>query len=219
MSEVYREPDVAVPLLGGWVACRECDLLLTAPTVHGGGIAQCPRCKHELYRHTPEILSRSMALSLCVLLLYVPAMFLPIMHLSLLGQSTRGTVWNGVTSLYESGMYAIAATVFLTGMAIPLVKVLCQLAVLMCIHFNVARGHGRLIYRCYRHLREWGMLEIYLMGALVSMVKLAGMAELTLGVGLACFIVLMLVQIWLEVTMSPQQIWSELSSEAADARH
>ena len=57
------------------------------------------------------------------------------------------------------------------------------------------------------------MLEVYLMGILVAIVKLADMADLSIGLGLFCFIALLLVQVWLEVTMSPHQIWQALSEE------
>jgi paraquat-inducible protein A len=58
-----------------------------------------------------------------------------------------------------------------------------------------------------------------LFGILVSIVKLADIAQLSLGIGLACFVGLLLVQVWLEVTMSPHQIWEALSGEAEHARH
>ena len=50
------------------------------------------------------------------------------------------------------------------------------------------------------------MLEVYLMGILVSIVKLIDMADLSLGVGLACFVALLFTQVWLEVTMSPHRM-------------
>ena len=43
------------------------------------------------------------------------------------------------------------------------------------------------------------------------------MAAITVGLGLACFIGLLLVQVWLEVVMSPHQIWQALSGEDAHA--
>lgn len=62
------------------------------------------------------------------------------------------------------------------------------------------------------------MLEVYLFGILVSIVKLVDLAELHLGVGLACFVALMLAQVWLEVTMSQHQVWDALSEEDEHAR-
>jgi len=195
------------------VACHECDLLMRKPVLQHDEKAQCPRCGYELYAHRHNVVNRSLALVLTALLLFVPANFLPIMQLHLLGQTSDDTVWSGVLGLYNSEMRGVAVVVFLSSMAIPLLKLLCQLAVLLSIRLNVGRSYGLLIYRIYHHLRDWGMLEVYFMGVLVAIVKLVDLAELTVSLGLFCFISLLLVQVWLEVVMSPHQIWSALSGE------
>lgn len=195
------------------VACHECDLLMRKPQLKRDEKAHCPRCGYELFAHRHNVVERSLALVLAALLLYVPANFLPIMQLHLLGQSADDTVWSGVIGLYNTGMRGIAVVVFLCSMAIPLLKLLCQLAVLLSIRWNVGRNYGLLLYRIYHHLRDWGMLEVYFMGVLVAIVKLVDLAELSLGLGLLCFISLLLVQVWLEVVMSPHQIWVALSGE------
>lgn len=199
------------------IACHECDLLLRKPAPEQGERVECPRCGYELYTHRHQMLRRSMALVIAALLLYVPANFLPIMRLNLLGQASEDTVWSGVIGLYNSGMQGIAVVVFLCSMAVPLLKLLCQFAVLLSIRLDIGRSYGLLLYRIYHHLRDWGMLEVYLMGILVALVKLAGLADVSLGLGLLCFIALLLVQVWLEVTMSPHQIWEALSGEDGHA--
>jgi paraquat-inducible protein A len=195
------------------VACHECDLLMHKPSLSDGESAACPRCGYELFRHRHRVVRRSLALVIAALLLYVPANFLPIMQLNLLGQTTEDTVWSGVAGLYDSGMQGIALVVFLCSMAVPLLKLLCQLLVLLSIRLDFGRSYGLLLYRIYHHMREWGMLEVYLMGILVAIVKLMDLADLSLGLGLFCFVALLLVQVWLEVTMSPHQIWEALSGE------
>ncbi|NRF77433.1 paraquat-inducible protein A [Citrobacter braakii] len=200
------------------VGCPECDLLMAKPTLHLGEVAECARCGCELFRLRHRIVGPGLALVLAALLLYFPANFLPIMQLNLLGRVTHDTVWSGVLSLYNSGMQGIAVVVFLCSMAVPLMKLLCQLAVLLCIAIDRAKPLGLLLYRFYHHLREWGMLEVYLLGILVSIIKLRDMAELSLGVGLACFAGLLVVQVWLELVMSPHQVWEALSEPDAARR-
>lgn len=199
------------------IACHECDLLLRKPATSIGESVECPRCGYELYTHRAQVMRRSMALVIAALLLYVPANFLPIMHLNLLGQTTNDTVWSGVLGLYNSGMQSVAVVVFMCSMAVPLLKLLIQFAVLLSIQLDIGRSYGLLLYRIYHHMREWGMLEVYLMGILVAIVKLVDLAELSIGLGLMCFIALLLVQVWLEVTMSPHQVWDALSGEEEHA--
>ncbi|EZH84024.1 paraquat-inducible protein A [Ectopseudomonas composti] len=217
MSDSPPEPSLSSLPIEQLVACHECDLLMRKPVLQDGESAECPRCGYELFSHRHHVVRRSLALVLTALLLYVPANFLPIMQLNLLGQTSQDTVWSGVIGLYESDMQGIAVVVFLCSMAVPLLKLLCQLLVLLSIRTDFGRSYGLLLYRIYHHMREWGMLEVYLMGILVAMVKLMDLADLSLGLGLFCFIALLLVQVWLEVTMSPHQIWQALSGEDVHA--
>lgn len=210
MSEPLRTAEIDQMPLAELLACPECDLLMRKPPLVEGQLVECPRCGHDLYNQRSQVVRRSLALVIAALLLYIPANFLPIMQLNLLGRTSHDTVWSGVLGLYNSGMQGVALIVFLCSMAIPLLKLLCQFSVLMSIRTGVARPLGMLLYRTYHHMREWGMLEVYLMGILVSVVKLADMADLSLGMGLFCFIALLLVQVWLEVTMSPHQVWEAL---------
>lgn len=207
-----------LPPLDELIACHECDLLIQYPYLGPEQKACCPRCGYELVVRRKHMRSRALALVLTALILYVPANFLPIMSLAILGQSAVDTVWSGVIGLYRSGMEGVAIVVFLCSMLIPLLKLLCQFFVLLAMPYAALRPLACHLYRLYNHLREWGMLEVYLFGILVSVVKLSDMAELHLGVGLACFIALMLAQVWLEVTMSPHQVWEALSEEGSDAR-
>jgi paraquat-inducible protein A len=203
------------------VGCHECDLLMRKPELAMGERASCPRCGYELFRHNNQVVKRSLALAVAALLLYVPACFFPIMQINVLGQSSLDTVWSGVLSLYEAGgvLQTIAVVVFLSSMVIPLFKLLIQFLVLLSIRLDIGRSYGLYMYRIYHHMREWGMLEVYLMGILVSMVKLIDIAKPSLGVGLFCFVALLLVQVWLEVTMEPHQIWEELAGGDAHANH
>lgn len=208
------EKDIRGLPLEQLLACHECDLLMRRPVVGHGERASCPQCGYELVVHREAMERRSLALVVTALLLFIPANFLPIMHLSLMGQTSHDTVWSGVMALYESGMWHVALAVFLSSMLIPLCKLLCQLAVLLAIRWRVCLPQARELYRIYQHLREWGMLEVYLMGILVSIVKLIDLAELHIGIGLFCFICLLLSQVWLEATMSPHQVWDALDGDA-----
>lgn len=203
----------SLPPLEELIACHECDLLMRHPRIGLEQKACCPRCGFELVTHRSHMRRRSLALVLTALILFVPANFLPIISLNLLGQNAVDTVWSGVLGLYNAGMEGIALVVLLCSMLVPLMKLLCQLFVLLAMPYAELRPAACYWYRVYHHMREWGMLEVYLFGILVSAVKLLDMAELHLGVGLGCFVALMLTQVWLEVTMSPHQVWDALSEK------
>lgn len=211
-------PGLAEPLTH-LMGCHACDLLMERPEPGVHAQVLCPCCGASLYRYQPQMLRRSLALVLTALLLFVPACFLPIMEVRAFGYQTLDTVWSGVVHLYAAGgaLQSIAIVVFLSSMLIPLLKLLSQFLVLLSILFNCARSYALVLYRLYQHVREWGMLEVYLIGILVSLVKLLDIAEPKIGAGLICFAALLFVQVWLDATMEPQQVWCALTEDASDA--
>lgn len=212
MPEIMLEKndDINNLALDQLIACPECDLLMSSVHTQAKQRINCPRCGGELKVFRQAVVKRSLALVVTALILFFPANFLPILKLDILGLKHEGTVWDSIVGLYYSNMGAIALVVFLCSFAIPFCKLICQCYVLVSIKLNKGRAFAIELFKLYQELKEWGMLEIYMFGILVSIVKLHGMAELQPGIGLFCFIVLLFVQVWLEVVMSPSQIWSLL---------
>ena len=122
MPDPVDAPGLSELPLDDLVACHECDLLMRKPELAHGEKALCPRCGYELYAHRHNVVQRSLALVIAALLLYIPANFLPIMQLNLLGQSSHDTVWSGVVGLFDTGMQGVAVIVFLCSMGIPLAQ-------------------------------------------------------------------------------------------------
>lgn len=194
------------------IACPECDLLMVTDKLISEQQMNCPRCGALLNINRPNMVTYALSLVITALILFIPASFLPILKIDILGLSRESSVWDSVLGLYHSGMEIISILVLMCGLIIPLTKLLCQLYVLLSIYFNKTRSLAIFCFKSYQELKEWGMLEIYLLGILVSVVKLHGMAELHLGMGLACFILLLFVQVWAEVIMSAPQTWALLGN-------
>lgn len=98
-----------------------------------------------LFSHRHHVVRRSLALVLTALLLYVPPTSFADHAINLFGQTSQDTVWSGVIGLYESGMQGIAVVVFSCSMAVPLLKLLCQLLVLLSIRIDFGRSYGLLL--------------------------------------------------------------------------
>lgn len=196
-----------------WLICPECDWIVRRPALKPGDKAHCPRCNYELLARRRGMVNRSIALAWAALIIWFPANFMPIIQLDKMGLKTHDTVWSAVVDVYASGMHLVAILVFLCSMAFPLAKLLCQITILHCIAFKRRRHLGIFLLRIYQYLKEWGMLEVYLFGILVTIVKIGSMATLTIGFGLACFVMLLILQIWLDVEMSSSQVWQLLTED------
>lgn len=210
MQNTSSEQDINSADLSHLIACPECDLLMAYDSLIKDERINCARCGAELKTYRYNMVSKALALVLTALILFIPASFLPILKIDILSLASEASVWDSVLGLYHSGMKAISIVVLMCGFAIPLLKLLCQLYVSTALYFNKGKPLAILFFKIYQELKEWGMLEIYLLGILVSIIKLQGMAELHIGMGLACFIMLLFVQVWLEIVMNQPQTWALL---------
>ena len=64
------------------VSCHSCGMLSRAPEASATARAVCPRCCARLHCRKPDSISRTWALVIAAMILYVPANLLPIMLVS-----------------------------------------------------------------------------------------------------------------------------------------
>lgn len=198
--------------------CHECDALLHKPTVlKPGQKLQCPRCGCTLYVCRRDTINRGLALSLTAVILFLPANFLPIMTFNMLGQSQAETMAKGVVQLYAQGYWWMAALVFLCSMLAPLVELVLIIGICALVKLRQVNPLLVVMLKLQSHVKRWGMLEVFMLGILVAYVKMIDLGEIHLGVGLACFIGLLLATTLNAVLFDTHAVW-ELVGEARERR-
>jgi paraquat-inducible protein A len=109
--------------------------------------------------------------------------------------------------LYTQGYSAIAALVLLTTVLIPLFQIVSLLYVLWPLRSQRrAPGHNGL-FRALTRLRPWAMTEVFMLGALVALVKLAALAQVIPGIALFSYGALMLTLSGLTSITPTEQFW------------
>ncbi|MGB1270688.1 MAG: paraquat-inducible protein A [Endozoicomonas sp.] len=176
--------------------------------------ACCPRCHHVLTRQGHPQSHRLLALVMTGLFFFLPANLLPVLTMELAGQQQGSTLWSGVLALWQEGLPVVAVIVFATSIGVPLLRLLILLPVLLCAVFNRRVRGVRKLFRCYVHLGEWGMVEIYMLGVLVSVIKLADMASVQLGAGVFCFGALMVTEIAISLNLDRHWMWENLVADS-----
>jgi paraquat-inducible protein A len=205
------------------IACSECDLLLEHIPVEPGFKAHCPRCGYLLHHPVRDSVDKILALSWTGLFLSLPAYFLPILRLDLLGDEHEVSLLSGVWHLYKGGYWLIALAILLSSVLVPLVKKLLLLFVVW--HLKAPRhSKGRrvpsnlaLAFRGYHYLVAWGMLEVFLLAVMVAVIKLRDLGDLQPGIGLYCFIAVLAVAILQALNLDSRQFWT-LIEQRHDAR-
>lgn len=192
------------------IACHECDLLQRVPEQHGSVIARCRRCRAVLHRSVPNSLDRTLALAFAGLILFVVANSLPFLAFQIQAQKTQTTLISGVKELYDQGMWEIAILVLLTTIIVPLLLLLGHIYVLLPLKFNRTPWKMATVFRLLDGLRPWSMTEVFLIGILVAVVKLVGMAEIIPGLALWSFTLLIVLLAAAAANLDPQIVWKRV---------
>ena len=195
--------------------CLECGLLQRNPSLPPGGRSDCVRCGSLLHRDRPDSLNRTLALTLAGIALFAVANSFPFLSFEMTGHSTESTLMTGVLQLYQSGNWFIAAVVLFTSVFAPGLQLALLLTILVPLSLDRMPPWLPRLYRWVRTLTPWGMMDVFMLGILVSVVKLSEMATLVAGVSLFAFGILILVLAAAQAALDPDLVWSRVPLVAA----
>ena len=192
--------------------CPECDLLMEKIDIPKGSAAKCPRCNCTLYHNKRHPIDRTLALSLTSLILFIPANILPIMTMDLLGRKLEGITMTGVFEMLSSGFFSVGVLVFLTSVMIPVVQQMALTYVLLHLKFKLRTKHTIQFFKFYQWLKPWAMIEIYLLGILLSCLKLEDDGDVIFQAGFYALSGFLLTTILAIVSLDSTYVWSRLDS-------
>lgn len=190
--------------------CPECDLLQLNPVLPPGAAALCARCGAPLHRNRPDSLEYTLALTLAGLILFLVANSFPFLSLEMQGQVRATTLATGVINLYAEGMWGLAGVVLFTSILAPGLQLGLLLIVLIPLKMGRLPPRFAFLFRHVRTLAPWGMMDVFMLGILVSTVKLASMAAIVPGTGLYAFGLLIFVLAAAQASLDPDIVWSRL---------
>lgn len=193
------------------IACHECDLLHRVLPLSKNSKARCRRCSAVLYAHTSDAIDRCLACAITGLVLLLIANMYPFLSLESQGTILETTLITGVLILAQQNFSGLAFLVLLTSMLVPCLLLGTLVYVLLPLKRGVRLPVSHSVFRLALALRPWSMTEIFLLGILVSVVKLAKMATIIPGIAMFAFLALVFVLAAVNTFLNPGTVWEELS--------
>lgn len=170
--------------------CEHCDAVYRRRPLARGEVARCGRCGASIYRRHGYDLDAMLALTVATLIVFVIANVYPIVTIEVQGSAREATLWGAIIAVWDSGVGFVAALSAATVFFFPLSQIVLFLHVLLPLRHGVRPPYFRDAMHALRMLQPWSMVEVFLLGALVSVVKLAGLAQVIPDVGLWAFAML-----------------------------
>ena len=129
-----------------------------------------------------------------------------------LGEEPRNTIIGCRMSFWRSGAYPIAIVIFTASILIPLVKILA-------LSWLCAAATGRAkpspttlgkIYWVTELLGRWSMVDIFVVGIMVSLMQLGNYMTITPGVGALAFAGVVVLTMFAALSFEPRLLWDRL---------
>ncbi|AWL12144.1 uncharacterized protein HMF8227_01671 [Saliniradius amylolyticus] len=188
------------------LACPHCALRVDIPDLPHGHKAHCPRCGAHLTTYRHRAFDRVLACAMAALIFLILAVPFEFLSFSARGQSEHITIIQGLATLVDNDYWFLAIIQVVAIFAIPLSILLGLLYVLLPLKAGILAPQARFVMTLTLALLPWGMAEIFLVGALVSLIKIASMADIGLGMSFYAYIAFTLCFILTLKFLDPAQL-------------
>src|ERR1051326_2975134 len=194
-------------LLGGLMHRIGCDTCGLVTRGRDGTI--CPRCGFTLHHRKPYSFSRTWALLIAAMVLYLPANTYPVLTVIRFGAGQPSTILQGVRELFDAGEWPLALLVFFASVTVPVLKIVGLMLLLITTRMRL-RTHARdrtILNRIVDAVGRWSMIDIFMESILVALVQFGAIVTITPGPGAIAFSAVVILTMFAARTFDPRLIW------------
>ncbi|TCM66588.1 paraquat-inducible protein A [Acinetobacter calcoaceticus] len=191
------------------VGCEECDTVYQRVPLAEGERAYCLSCGGELYQRTRSLTSL-LALVVTAMIVFIIANCFPIVIVELQGNSSQTTLLGAAWVMFQIDRAFVGFLILMTTFVVPLIDLLLLIYVLSSVGvFNSRPRYLVFAMRTLSVFRTWGMVEVFLIGVLVTLVKLVAMVVVIPGVALWAFAILSVLLVYI-ASFKVKSLWDEI---------
>jgi paraquat-inducible protein A len=182
-------------------------MLLSRTDAPAGHSLICPRCGKTISRRTGDSIVKALALSTAGLLMYLPAILLPLMTMKSFGFSDSTNILDSVVNFYRNDYYFVSFMVLISAVVFPLILLTSIFIISIQLYLHRYPSYLARLFRAYLHVEEWAMVEVYLLGIMVTIIKMADSTEIAYHTGIFCFTGLVLLTLTIATIIDHDDFW------------
>lgn len=163
------------------VVCERCGKAHRWTVLGPGAVARCTRCEAVLGRGHRIGIETVLALTVTALIVFLIASSTDVIAIRLGGNTVSTTLPEAVTAAWRDDEPLVAVATAVTALVAPALYIVLRLYVLVPLALGtVPVGFGYCV-RVLHQVARWNMVEVLTVGGLLSLVRLASLAEATPG--------------------------------------
>jgi paraquat-inducible protein A len=189
------------------IACPDCDLLQREIALPRGGRAMCGRCGLTLYRSARGGLHHIVALTITATILFFIANALPIASLDLGAKFSETTLMGSVIAVAEQEQWIVAGMILWTAVLAPGAELLALCYMLIPLWLGHCPRYLSLAFRVALAARAWALVDVFMLGVAVALIKLGDLADVIPGPALLAFGGLIVSLTAVSAMFDPREVW------------
>ncbi len=211
-----QDKATGLPTLDDLVACPQCDTLHQATELPTGARAHCQRCGTLLMTSQPAAIAQILSLALTAFIMLLAAISFPFLSLDAGGHHNATSVIDAILAFQDGFAAPLAIIVAFFIVVIPLIRLGALVYALgPLVRETKPRRRAREAFGLAEWLRPWSMAEIFIVGVTVALIKVAGMATVTLGPAFWAFAGVVVITVLKDQLICRYSIWEALDQSAA----
>ena len=191
-------------------ACHSCDLLVRMPSMSAGEKATCPRCGHLLARQQRYGLALSQAFAFSGLFFLALSLAFPFLAFEAQGRIQQMTLFQSAVELVNQGYASLAVLLLLFILLLPALLLLSICVLTTLLNLSHAPVLCRRIARLLSTVEPWCMVEVFLIGMLVSLIKISSMADVILGLSFWAYVAFSVSMAGAMANMDYHNLWHRI---------
>lgn len=205
------DPDLAPGTRRRELSCPSCELLTHLPER-----ARCPRCGATLHRRKPNSISRTVALTVAGVVLYIPANVLPIMSVGRFGNPAPSTILSGISELLRLRLWPLALIVLFASVLVPVFKLVSMLWFVLATRRRSSLGlrFRTRLYRLVDGVGRWSNIDIFMISILAALVQFGFLGKVRAEAGALAFAAVVIVTMFAAMAFDPRLMWD--AAETSD---
>ncbi len=189
------------------IVCPSCDLVHRAGAAPAVERTRCARCRALLQRPENGRIDTVIALAFSALVLFVLSNAYPLVAIQSNGSTRATTLVGAALGLLRQDHVGLASLVFITTVVGPFLQIGGLLYLLIPLRRKRQAPGQNTIFRLLAQIRPWTFIEVFMLGALVALVRLGAYARVVPGVALWSCGLMMLTLAALTSRTSAGQFW------------
>jgi paraquat-inducible protein A len=159
---------------------------------------------------------RTLAGAFASLILMASAIFFPFLELSVVGLRHRASLLDAILAFSSGLALPLSLATALLIVIIPLIRAIALAYTILPLRMGrTPAPSAERAFRLAAHLRPWSMAEVFIIGAAVALVKVSGMASVSLGTGFWAMAFLVVVVIYEGTSLCERTVWQTLERQRA----